>query len=526
MSRSVAFLIAAIVVACAAAGLWALELTDTDFGVTALGADREEPKVAGTTVVAAAPTTTTPAPTTTTTAPTTTTTVPPYDGWVDPASSGQPWSELGAVEGLLTFRGNPTRSFYGRNVPADPVVAWTHDIGCANSSVGGVPKIWCGSGWTGQPAVFQPPESVGADPDAWWLAFGGYDRNVTFLDPLTGDEVYGPYETGDIIKGSITIDPDGFPLMYTGSRDNNYHVVAIDRPEPTALWKLNADAVKPVKWNDDWDGSGLIIDDYLFEGGENSRFFIVKLNRGYGEDGLVTVDPEIVFSTESWDSDLLAVTSNEQSIENSVAISGNTVYFANSSGLVQGWDIGSVKEGGTPERVFRFWAGEDVDASIVVDDEGMLYVGVEYEKGRTRAQELGQLLKLDPSRPDDPLVWNVQRNSGISSGVWATPALYKDVVVFATDDGELLALDRQTGDIRWSFEIPGPTWQSPVIVDDTLIQGDCLGTMHAYDVADTNAQPTELWSLFLGEGCLESTPAVWDGGIYVGSRNGTFYGLR
>ena len=34
------------------------------------------------------------------------------------------------------------------------------------------------------------------------------------------------------------------------------------------------------------------------------------------------------------------------------------------------------------------------------------------------------------------------------------------------------------------------------------------------------------WSQFLGEGCLESTPAVWDGGIYVGSRNGTFYALR
>ncbi len=44
-----------------------------------------------------------------------------------------------------------------------------------------------------------------------------------------------------------------------------------------------------------------------------------------------------------------------------------------------------------PTRVFRYWAGEDTDASVVVDDEGMLYVGVEYEKGRSRAQEVGQL---------------------------------------------------------------------------------------------------------------------------------------
>ncbi len=517
---AVAFALCAV-----AAGLWTAELTDTNLTFFGGAESDDSPEVAGTSVEVP-PTTVAPTTTTTTVPTTTTTTIPPYEGWVDPVSSGEPWSELGAVEGLLTFRGNPTRSFYGRNVPSDPVVAWTHEIGCANSPVGGVSKVWCGSGWTGQPAVFRPPESANAGPDAWWIAFGGYDRNVTFLDPLTGEEVYGPYATNDIIKGSITIDPDGYPLMYTGSRDDNYHVVAIDRPEPEALWKLNADAVKPTKWNDDWDGSGLIIDDYLFEGGENSRFFIVKLNRGYDADGLVTVDPEIVFSTESWDSELLSVTSNEQSIENSVAISGDTVYFANSSGLIQGWDIGSIPEGGTPERVFRFWAGEDVDATLVIDDEGFIYAGVEYEKGRARAKELGQVLKLDPTRPDDPLVWNVQANSGVSSGVWATPALHEDILIVATDDGEILGLDRADGSQRWLIDLPGPTWQSPVVVDDTLIQGDCDGVMHGFDVSDTNAQPAELWSIFLGEGCLESTPAVWDGGIFVGSRNGTFYALR
>ena len=49
---------------------------------------------------------------------TTTTTEPPYDGWSNPAKSGQPWPGA-TVEGLLTFRGNPTRSFYGTGpVPA------------------------------------------------------------------------------------------------------------------------------------------------------------------------------------------------------------------------------------------------------------------------------------------------------------------------------------------------------------------------------------------------------------------------
>ncbi len=467
--------------------------------------------------------TSTQAATTTTAEPTTSTasTLPPFTGWVQPLSSGLPWSELGAVEGLLTFRGNPTRSWYGRGpVPQDPKVIWTFNIGCSNSTVGGEPKQWCGSGWTGQPAIFHPP----GDAEQWWLAFGGYDRNVNFLDPATGATVYPPYATDDIIKGTITIDPDGFPLLYTGSRDNFFHVAALDRPEPLSLWKLSSDAVKPTLWNNDWDGSALIVDDYLFEGGENSRFFIVKLNRAYDAAGLVTVDPEIVFSAEGWDSDLLAAVGNDVSIENSVAISGDTVYFANSGGLVQGWDIGGLKDGATPERVFRFWVGDDTDASIVIDDVGMLYVGSEYERGNSRSEELGQIIKLDPSKPDDPLVWSREARTGLDSGVWATPALHQDMLIVATDDGRVLGLDRATGDERWVLNLPGPLWQSPVVVDGVLLQGDCNGVLHAFDISDTSVNPLKLWELELG-GCIESTPAVWDGRIFVGSRNGTFYAL-
>src|SRR5215208_2081316 len=97
------------------------------------------------------------------------------------------------------------------------------------------------------------------------------------------------------------------------------------------------------------------------------------------------------------------------SIENSVAISGDTLYFANSGGLVQGWDMSGLRTGtGPPRRVFRFWTGEDTDASVVVDEQGMLYVGSEWEKRRPRAADVGQMMKLDPHRAENPLVWSKQ----------------------------------------------------------------------------------------------------------------------
>ena len=441
--------------------------------------------------------------------------------WVDPASSGRPWNALGATEGLLTFRGNPTRSYYGEGpLPIRPRVQWTFNIGCSQSPVGGVAKQWCGSGWTGQPAVFRLPTT-----GEWTVAFGAYNRAVNFLDPVDGSQALAPYVTNDIIKGTITIDPDGFPLLYTGSRDDYFHVVALDRERPTALWQLSADDTEQTLWNNDWDGSALVIDDHLFVGGENSRFYIVKLNRSYAPDGTVAVDPVVVFSTEAWDDELLANISNlEVSVENSVAISGDTVYFANSAGLVQGWSIGGVDDGATPERVFRFWTGDDTDATIAIDDEGMLYVGSQYERGNARSQEVGQIIKLDPSRPDDPLVWSRSARAGLGSGIWATPALYGDLVIVATNEGEVLGIDRATGEDRWQLPLEGPLWSSPVIVDDVLIQADCGGNINAFDLLIPDPEPLRLWSIHIG-GCIESTPAVWGGQIFVGTRSGTFFAI-
>ncbi len=384
--------------------------------------------------------------------------VAPYDGslWVDPASSGLPWSAIGAVDGLLTFRGNPTRTFHGRGpIPTAPTILWDRTIGCSNSPVGGEPKQWCGSGWTGQPSVFRAPTARGATDSgasgdgAWWVGVGGYNRSINFYDPETGADAFPPFPTDDIIKGSITVDPDGFPLVYSGSRDNYFRVVAIDGAAPRELWRLSAASDDPTMWNNDWDSSGIIVADHLLVGGENSRFYIVRLNRRFDEDGTVAVDPDVVFSVEGWDSELLAAIGDRQvSIENSVAVSGSTVYFANSGGLVQGWDLSGLERGAVPERVFRFWTGDDTDASVVIDDEGMLYVGSQFERGNARARDLGQVFKLDPSSPEDPLVWSQDASAGIDSGVWATPAIHRDLVLIATDDGRLLGLDRATGSVR------------------------------------------------------------------------------
>ena len=433
-----------------------------------------------------------------------------------------------AFEGITTFRGNASRSYYGEGpVPLDPVIGWRtpSERMCAESLVGIDRSRWCGTGWTGQPNVL-----VGEDGSVE-VREGAYDRMYHFLDGKTGLPVRPPLPTRDLAKGSATSDPDGFPLYYAGSRDGRFRIVAMDRREPVVLWSIDsATSVDRPLRNDDWDGAALVVDDVLFEGGENGWLYVIRLNRSYDQLGLVTVQPEVVATVRGWDDRLLhALGDTEVSIENSVALHDGVLYFANSGGLVQGWDVSAILDGGTRlKRVFRFWTGDDTDASVVIDEQGDLYVASEYQRLNERSQEVGQLMKLDPSRPGDPLVWSIDaREIGFegAGGSWSTPALWDGIVYFTTAAGRVLAVDRESGDILWERQIGAPAIGSPVVVDGVLIQGDCRGDLWAWDVSEPVEDPVLLWRVHFND-CIESTPTVWHGWIYLGTRQGYLYGLK
>ncbi len=447
-----------------------------------------------------------------------TSTIPEDPRLVAPASVGRPWGE---VEGITMFRGNPTRTWYGTGPLPDTGLeqVWRYPDRpmCSRSRSGGETRTWCGTGWTGQPVVWERPDGVTE------VIVGAYDRAVHFIDADTGEALRPPFETGDLIKGSVTLDPDGFPLIYFGSRDNKLRIVALDRDPPAELWSLDADSVRGI-WNDDWDGNPAIVDDLLFEGGENGWFFVVELRRSFDADGLVTVEPEIVFQMPAWTDELLRRVGRNVSIENSPALYGDRVYFANSGGRVLGLDVSRVREGVAP-IVFDYWVGDDVDATVVVDEEGMLYVAVEEERKNARSREVGQLVKLDPSRPDDPYLWGVPIPGGRDDGgVWATPALGDGFLYVPTQPGELLAVDTVTGEVTWRDRVGWHAWSSPVIVDGALLVATCSGKIRAYGLEDPS-RPTFRWESRISESCIESTPAVWEGRVYVGARDGFLYGL-
>lgn len=423
------------------------------------------------------------------------------------------------VPGILTFRGNASRNFLGSGPVGQQsgVVAWRYPRSamCGKSSEYGEVRTWCGTGWAGQPAVFERDGRT-------WVVFGAYDYKIHFVDADTGLDIIPPFETGDIAKGMVTVDPDGYPVIYEGSRDNMYRAIAIDTDHPRELWHMDARSFKERQWNNDWDAGALILKGFLIETGENSRIHVVKLNRSYDADGVVVMKPQIIWSAPGWDQQLLRdVGDNRVSAESSPTVIGNTVYFTNSGGLLQGWDLAPLLTGvGTPKRVLRFWLGDDADSTLVADSEGFLYAGVEVDRNTERGKVVGQMLKIDPRNPDNPVVWSIDVNHGVDSGVWSTPAVWRDLVIWTTKPGHVIGVRRADGQVAWDLRIGGMTLSSPVVVDDTLLQGDGAGVIRAW--ALTERKPEEIWRTKLS-GNIESTMAVWRGSIYVGARGGFFY---
>lgn len=430
--------------------------------------------------------------------------------------------EVKKTVGITMFRGNDSRTFYGTGpIPNDPAVLWKYPQIkplCASSSVAGVSKVWCGNGWTGQPVVWERPDGITE------VIFGAYDRKIHFLNAETGENTRPSFATGDIIKGSVTLDPDGFPLLYSGSRDNFYRIIALDRPVPTELWKIEA-KLSDGFWNNDWDANGLIEDDVLYEGSENGIFHIIKLNRGYDAEGKVTVSPKELITIPSFSKEFIDLIGDEAvSIESSPMKIGDVVYIANSGGRIMGFDVSRVLEGVAP-LVFDFWTGDDTDATLISDGDGYIYAVSEEERLNARSKEVGQIMKLNPKNPDSPIVWSIHvpKRNGLTGGVWSTPALYKNNLYVTTNPGDLLTIDTKSGEILNRTFIGDHAWSSPNIIDSALVVGTCQGSLRAFSLEDPD-KPTSLWSLPVGvQGCIESTPAVWKGNFYFGTREGFIF---
>ena len=457
-----------------------------------------------------------------------------------PVSFGFPES-YSRIPGITTFRGNNFRdaAAYGFISPEEYKL---HEL--YKFRIGAI-KTWTGVGWNGQPSIVQWDSTVRQQMNIYdakkakenlvEVICGTLDGKVYFFDMEDGMFTREPIDIGEPIKGSVTIDLRGYPLLYVGQGVNykgrfGYHIFSLINGQE--LFFING---KDTFANRGWaafDANPLfdIENDVMILCGENGLVYSIKLNTDYDtEAGTISISPELSKYRYANGRARLG-------IENSPVAFQNYLFFADNSGYLQCFDLN------TMQPVWMRDVTDDTDASLVLEWEAEtqalgLYTGCEVDlQGNGGFCYLRKINALNGE-----LLWEKSYSCTFHStngGLLATPVLGKhdisNLVIFwvakvkgiPNTGGILVALDKTTGDIVWEKNMPRYGWSSPVAMytedgESYLIVCDSVGYM--YLIRGATGETIDRISLGAN---IEASPAVFNNTIIVGTRGQLIYGIE
>lgn len=169
----------------------------------------------------------------------------------------------------------------------------------------------------------------------------------------------------------------------------------------------------------------------------------------------------------------------------------NTVYFVSDDGTAYALDLT------TRQEVWKVSLGHRVLWHPVFD-QGMVYVSAE-----------NVLMALDAATGRQR--WKAEQST---ENWWAPPSLANGVIYAGNDDGNLYALDGQTGAIRWNASGGAGNWSGPAISEGFVFIGNRSGGFFAFQ-AETGEQ---VWR-FQADDWATADPVVANGVVYFGTGN-------
>jgi outer membrane protein assembly factor BamB len=118
--------------------------------------------------------------------------------------------------------------------------------------------------------------------------------------------------------------------------------------------------------------------------------------------------------------------------------------------------------------------------------------------------------------------WRYEAAGNISSGA----ALSATTLYFASYGGEVYALNRFTGRLRWKTAVRGargnavPFYSTPALARGRLVVGGIDGSVYALDARDGG----QLWRFDAGR-YVYGSAAIWRGRVFIGDFSGGFFAL-
>ncbi len=475
------------------------------------------------------------------------------------------------VTGIVTFRGDNYRdsASYGTATISSRKLSelWSIDTGELQRGIGYEEgRTWTGSGWVGQPLIVEWPDNIKQLMNMYdWakqkeglveVILATMDGNVYFLDLETGEQTRDKLDIGMPFKGAGSLDPRGYPILYLGSGDMyeedsmKSRAMAYSLIDFTRLYEFG-------KQNDefalrDWTAydSSPLVDaetDTLIYPGENGILYTIKLNTSFDETtGALSMNPSEVVkmryvATRSTYPDSTSSNKYWLGYETSIATLGEFGYLGTNDGFLQCINLN------TMSIVWAQDTKDDTNGSPVLETDfanrtAYIYIGPSLHfTADTDSKGTVSFYKINAITGE--VVWQheeqVNTKSGVSGGIQATALLGENsisdlvIIPFARtpdkDDGVLLALDKSTGEVRWTFTMEKYTWSSPVAVYDEAGNAYivvCEGSDTGGRVFLLDGQTGTLLSTFDAEKDIEASPAVYGNTIVIGTRGMKIWGIK
>jgi len=99
-------------------------------------------------------------------------------------------------------------------------------------------------------------------------------------------------------------------------------------------------------------------------------------------------------------------------------------------------------------------------------------------------------------------------------------ALGGGLFIIGNSDGNIYALDAESGDLQWTFETEHRVWATPLVTSDTVYIGSMDRHLYALNLSDGSAR----WD-FVADGAFAGTPALRDGTLYLGTFDDKLYAI-
>lgn len=451
--------------------------------------------------------------------------------------------DYSTLEGITCFRG----SNYRQNASYGFAAINEEKLEKVWSVRNGKIDIWTGTGWNGQPSIVKWSDKVKnimniypekkKKADLREVIYATLDGKIYFFDADDGKPTRPAIDVGYPHKGSVVIDPRGYPLLYAGQGipDKN------GKPVPIGYRIFSLIDQKCLYFIDGRDkdayrrwgafDAGPVIDsdtDSIVLCGENGIMYSGKLNTNFEpEKGKISIKPELVKYRYH------SPVSTKIGTENSPAVYKNLAFFADNSGFYQCLNLSTLKP------VWVRDVTDDTDSTTALEEENngvSLYTACEIDHhGDNGASFIRKLNALSGE-----LLWEkkvkAKYDAKTNGGALASPVVgqndIENLVIYniaKTGKGNastLFALDKETGEEVWTVQMKNYCWSSPVAVytqegKSYIVQCDSAGYMFLFE----GTTGKQLDRIALGAN-IEASPAIYENMIVVGTRGQQIYGIK